>query len=168
MIDSCPWINLWREMVNDCPKVTKTRLIYYRSCWLTRITEWRVTQMKYSMFSSHRTWHLLTSWRDGLLHLSSHHRLLNALKLLIKKKLETVTLKKRRDGFPLIAAKAEPTIKNYWTRLTKISWFISGELINYLPKLLTDLPDTDNSRYFAISEFNNCFSTRSPSLFFNE
>ena len=23
---------------------------------------------------------------------------------------------------------------NYWTRLSKISWFVSGEQINYLPK----------------------------------
>ena len=26
------------------------------------------------------------------------------------------------------------TISNYWTRLSKISWFVSGEQINYLPK----------------------------------
>ena len=31
-----------------------------------------------------------------------------------------------------------------------------------------DLQDTDKSRYFAITEFNNCFIIRSPSLFFNE
>ena len=28
-----------------------------------------------------------------------------------------------------------------------------------------DLRDTDKSRYFAITEFNNCFIIRSPSLF---
>ena len=35
---------------------------------------------------------------------------------------------------------------------------------------LIDLRDTDHdkSRYFAITEFNNCFIIRSPSLFFNE
>ena len=30
------------------------------------------------------------------------------------------------------------------------------------------LRDTDKSRYFAITEFNNCFIIRSPSLFFKE
>ena len=33
---------------------------------------------------------------------------------------------------------------------------------------IIDLRDTDKSRYFAITEFNNCFIIRSPSLFFNE
>ena len=46
---------------------------------------------------------------------------------------------------------------NYWTRLSKISWIVRGEQINYR--------DTDKSRQFAITEFNNCFITRSPSLF---
>ena len=32
---------------------------------------------------------------------------------------------------------------------------------------IIDLRDTDKSRYFAITEFNNCFIIRSPSLFFN-
>ena len=40
-------------------------------------------------------------------------------------------------------------VNNYWTRLSKI----------------IDLRDTDKSRYFAITEFNNCFISRSPSLF---
>ena len=31
-----------------------------------------------------------------------------------------------------------------------------------------DLRDTDKSRYFAITEFHDCFIIRSPSLFFNE
>ena len=31
---------------------------------------------------------------------------------------------------------------------------------------MIDLRDTDKSRYFAITEFNNCFIIRSPSLFF--
>ena len=26
------------------------------------------------------------------------------------------------------------TIKNYWARLSKVAWFVSGERINYLPK----------------------------------
>ena len=33
---------------------------------------------------------------------------------------------------------------------------------------IIDLRDTDKSQYFAITEFNNCFIIRSPSLFFNE
>ena len=32
---------------------------------------------------------------------------------------------------------------------------------------IIDLRDTDKSRYFAITEFNNCF-IQSPSLFFNK
>jgi len=58
-------------------------------------------------------------------------------------------------------------IKNYWARLSKILWFISGEEINYLLKPKTEannLRDTDKSQYFAITEFNNCFIVRS--LFF--
>ena len=31
-------------------------------------------------------------------------------------------------------AKENKTMNNYWTRLSKISWFVSGEQINYLPK----------------------------------
>ena len=31
---------------------------------------------------------------------------------------------------------------------------------------IIDLRDTDKSRHFAITEFNNCFIIRSPSLFF--
>ena len=62
---------------------------------------------------------------------------------------------------------------NYWTRLSKISWFFSGEQINYFSKLKVeanniDVRDTGKSQYFAITEFNNCFIIRSPSLFFNE
>ena len=33
---------------------------------------------------------------------------------------------------------------------------------------IIDVRDTGKSRYFAITEFNNCFIIRSPSLFFNE
>ena len=58
-------------------------------------------------------------------------------------------------------------IQQLLDRLSKISWFVSGEQINYY-YLFIDLRDTDKSRYFGISEFNNCFIIRSPSLFFNE
>ena len=37
-----------------------------------------------------------------------------------------------------------------------------------LRQIIIDLRDTEKSRYFAITEFNNCFIIRSPSLFFNE
>ena len=60
-------------------------------------------------------------------------------------------------------------INNYWARLSKMSWFVSGKQINYLPKpkaeaIIIDLRDTDKSLYFAITEFNNnyCFIIRSP------
>ena len=33
---------------------------------------------------------------------------------------------------------------------------------------IIDVRDTGKSRYFVITEFNNCFIIRSPSLFFNE
>ena len=66
--------------------------------------------------------------------------------------------------------------------MSKISCFVCGEHINYLPKpkaeannlvpralfQIIDLRDTDKSRYYAITEFNNCFIIRSPSFFFNE
>ena len=43
--------------------------------------------------------------------------------------------------------------------------------MNYLPKPKAeaniDLRDTDQSRYFAMTEFNNCFIIQSPSLFFD-
>ena len=61
-------------------------------------------------------------------------------------------------------------INNYWTRLSKISWFVSDEQINYLPKPkaeasnITDLRNTDKSRYFAITEFKDCFIIRPTSL----
>ena len=62
-------------------------------------------------------------------------------------------------------------INNYWTRLSKISSFVCGEQINYLPKPKAEANNwsarhTDKSRYFAVIEFNNCFIIRSPSLFF--
>ena len=33
---------------------------------------------------------------------------------------------------------------------------------------MIDLRDTDKSRYFVITEVNNCFIIRSPSLFFGQ
>ena len=55
-------------------------------------------------------------------------------------------------------------INNYWTRLSKISWFVSGEQINFYLFSIFDLRDTNRSRYFAKTEFNNSFITRSPNL----
>ena len=43
-----------------------------------------------------------------------------------------------------------------------ISWFVSGK------QIIIHLRDSDKSRYFAISESNNCFIIRSPSLFFTQ
>ena len=54
-----------------------------------------------------------------------------------------------------------PIISNYWTRVSKISWFVSDEQLQII-----DLRDIDKSWYFAITEFNNCFIIRSPSLCF--
>ena len=54
------------------------------------------------------------------------------------------------------------TSNNYWTTLSKISWFVSGEQINYY------LWHTDKSRYFAIAVFNNCFIIPSPIFFIND
>ena len=54
-------------------------------------------------------------------------------------------------------------VNNYWTRLSNISWFVSGDQINYLPKSngqINGLRDTDKSRYFATTEFNNCLIKR--------
>ena len=44
-------------------------------------------------------------------------------------------------------------INNYWTRLSKISWFVL-------------CPKAEANNWSAISEFNNCFIIRSRSLFF--
>ena len=33
---------------------------------------------------------------------------------------------------------------------------------------MIDLRDTDKSRYFVITEVNNCFTIRSPSVFFGQ
>jgi len=55
-------------------------------------------------------------------------------------------------------------IDNYWTTLTKISLFVSVLQINYLPQPSALAIATDKSRYFAITEYNNCFIIRSPSF----
>ena len=34
--------------------------------------------------------------------------------------------------------------------------------------IIIQLRDTNKSRYFGISEFNNCFNIQSPSLFFDK
>ena len=62
-------------------------------------------------------------------------------------------------------------INNYWTRLSKISWFVCGEQINIVCwswrlRQMIDLQDTDKSRYFAITKFSNCFNIQSPRLVF--
>ena len=61
----------------------------------------------------------------------------------------------------------QTVINNYWTRLSKISWFVCGKQINYLPKLKAEANNWYARHwYFAITEFNNCFIIRSPSLSF--
>ena len=71
----------------------------------------------------------------------------------------------------IISLRGKIINNNYWMRLSKISWFVGGEQINYLLNQrlsqIIDLRDTDKSWYFATTEFNNnCFIIRSPSLFF--
>ena len=44
-----------------------------------------------------------------------------------------------------------------------LSWFVSAEQINYLPKLKAEA-----NNWSVITKFNNCFIMRSPSLFSNE
>ena len=61
-------------------------------------------------------------------------------------------------------------INNYSKRLSKISWVVSGEQINYLPKPKAEANNW-SARYwqltiFAKIEFNNCFIIRSASLSF--
>ena len=41
-------------------------------------------------------------------------------------------------------------INNYWANLSKISWFVSGEQIKYKYLQITDLRDSDKSRYLTI------------------
>ena len=57
-------------------------------------------------------------------------------------------------------------INNYWARLSKILWFLSGEQINYLPKAKAEV-NICSARHWQITifcdnEFNNCFIIRSP------
>ena len=52
----------------------------------------------------------------------------------------------------------KPIINNYWTRLSKISWFVCGEQINIICqsrrlRQIIDLRDTDKSWYFALTKF---------------
>ena len=55
-------------------------------------------------------------------------------------------------------------INNYWTRLSKISWFVCGEQINYLPKTKAEANNW-SARHWQITIF--CDNrVRSPSLFF--
>ena len=53
-------------------------------------------------------------------------------------------------------------INNYWARLSKISWFVRSIISRSRRPRQIDLRDTDKSRYFAITEFHNCFIVRSP------
>ena len=55
---------------------------------------------------------------------------------------------------------------NYWMRLSKIWWFVSGKQINSLLKLkqIIDFQDTDESPYFVITELENYFIIQSPNL----
>ena len=76
------------------------------------------------------------------------------------------------------------TISNYWTRLSQISWFVSGEQINHLPKPKAEANNwparhrritifCDNRvqllLYHSISKFflMNIFGKRSDLLFFS-
>ena len=76
------------------------------------------------------------------------------------------------------------TISNYWTRLSQISWFVSGEQINHLPKPKAEANNwparhrritifCDNRVqllfYHSISKFflTNIFGKRSDLLFFH-
>ena len=60
----------------------------------------------------------------------------------------------------------------YWTRLSKISWFVSGEQMNYLPKPKAEANNWSVRHWqimiFVITKFNNYFIIWSPSLFFEE
>ena len=60
-------------------------------------------------------------------------------------------------------------VNNYWTRLSKISWFVSGEQKNYLPKPKAEANNW-SARHWQIMIFcstlsNNCFIIRLPRLF---
>ena len=50
--------------------------------------------------------------------------------------------------------------------ITKVTLYLSHQSKRLLITTNSHLWDTDKSRYFAITEFNNCFIIRSPSSFF--
>ena len=63
----------------------------------------------------------------------------------------------------------EQIINNYWTRLSKISWFVSGERINYLPMPKAEANNW-SARHWQITifceiEFNNCFIIQQDNVF---
>jgi len=60
-------------------------------------------------------------------------------------------------------------LNNYWTRLSKISWFVSDQQINYLP-----MPKAEANNWsarhsqitiFCEIEFNNCFIIHQDNVF---
>lgn len=53
---------------------------------------------------------------------------------------------------------------NYWLRVSKIWWFVSGKQINSLQKTrqIIDFQDTNKSPYFVITELDNYFIIQSP------
>ena len=55
---------------------------------------------------------------------------------------------------------------DFWARLSKILWFVSGEQINDIIcqrlRQIIDPLATQKSWYFAITKFNNCFIIQSP------
>ena len=71
------------------------------------------------------------------------------------------------DNSWLVKYKLHTNNHQLLTRLSKISWFVSAEQINYFPKPKASARHWQTTLYFAIAEFNNCFIIRSPSLFFN-
>ena len=58
---------------------------------------------------------------------------------------------------------------NYWTRLSKILWFVCGEQINYLPKPKAETNNNWSARQWQITIFcdnwvHYCFIIWSPSI----
>ena len=92
--------------------------------------------------------------------------ILSVLKNVFFKRLKISNLKAKRKIFFLVKESGDSNytvtkksyvqiINNYyWMRLSKVSWFVSGER------------DADKSQYFVITEVSNCLIIRSPSLFF--
>ena len=56
-----------------------------------------------------------------------------------------------------------------WAKYRDFSVLASRSIIcrSWKLKQIIDLRDTDRSRHFAITEFNNCFIIRSPGFFFH-